>query len=720
MEETESNFKELLVDFSRWYDGLGYINMLKVLYTDHVPDYTDLIGATKGMPLLQKLIGSGNLSSTNLGILYDTIKVTGQFGFKSKIVLQPLQRLEEHKVSKFTRYKQFLLKLGMKLTREDIDMLDARHNDMPLLKDYKDSWHLILHLEQRKGLCEENIGNFIEGLPSYLAVKALLEDSREASTSKRPMLSEGNEEPSTSKRPKLNEGFPSISANSAGLSDEDKVIREYLLSRQLRVCRNAKCFTPATWNTAYHLDIADMFTDLDLLKEGAMNDVVGECSSRRVKLELERLDIFGNNFSNIDVSSFISLFITPKLNVLNLINYSLSSDIINDIVRECSSRGIKFELQQLNISDNNLSNIDWSSFTSLFITPKLSTLNMRTCNLFGDILNDSVRMCSSRGVKLVLKKLIISDNNLSEIDGSSFASLFITPKLNMLDLSDCNLSGDIINDMIRECLSRGVKLELQKLDISGNNLSSIDVSLFASVFVTPKLSTLNMSNCSLSGDIINNMISVYSSRGFKLELQQLYISSNKLSTVDGASLASLFITSKLNVFHLKSCILSGDIIDDMVRECSSMGVKLKLKFLNISGNRLCNIDGSSFASLFITPKLSTLNMRNCSLSGDIINYMVSECSSTEVKLELQQLYISSNNLSTVDGSSFASLFITPKLNVLVLNDCSLSGDIINDMVRECSSREVKLKLKFLDISGTVIVSVILMGLHLHPYSLHVN
>ncbi|XP_033121418.1 uncharacterized protein LOC117120514 isoform X4 [Anneissia japonica] len=291
MEETESNFKELLVDFSRWYDGLGYINMLKVLYTDHVPDYTDLIGATKGMPLLQKLIGSGNLSSTNLGILYDTIKVTGQFGFKSKIVLQPLQRLEEHKVSKFTRYKQFLLKLGMKLTREDIDMLDARHNDMPLLKDYKDSWHLILHLEQRKGLCEENIGNFIEGLPSYLAVKALLEDycavfycsyvccshsqflvscadSREASTSKRPMLSEGNEEPSTSKRPKLNEGFPSISANSAGLSDEEKVIREYLLSRQLRVCRTARWFTPATWNNAYHLDIADMFTDLDLLKEG--------------------------------------------------------------------------------------------------------------------------------------------------------------------------------------------------------------------------------------------------------------------------------------------------------------------------------------------------------------------------------------------------------------------------------------------------------------------
>ncbi|XP_033099113.1 uncharacterized protein LOC117102804, partial [Anneissia japonica] len=223
MEETglsEGNFSQLLVDFSRWYDGLGYINMLKVLYTDHVPIYTDLIGATKVMPLLQKLIGSGNLSSTNLGILYDTIKVTGQFGFKSKVVLQPLQRLEEHEVSKFTRYRQFLLKLGMKLTREDIDMLDARHNDMPLLKDYKDSWHLILDLEQRKELCEENIGNFIEGLPSYLAVKSLLEDNRDVSTSKRPMINEGIEEPSTSKRPKLNESNEEPSTSKQPKSNE--------------------------------------------------------------------------------------------------------------------------------------------------------------------------------------------------------------------------------------------------------------------------------------------------------------------------------------------------------------------------------------------------------------------------------------------------------------------------------------------------------------------
>ncbi|XP_033119909.1 uncharacterized protein LOC117119208 [Anneissia japonica] len=300
IEITARNFSQLLVDFSRWYDGLGHVNMLKVLYNnrDHVPIYSKLSEATKVMPLLSMLIGSGNLSQTNLTILYDTIKVTGQFGFNSRIALPPLQRIREHEVSTFTWYRQFLLKLGMQLTEDDIVALDVRYN-MPVLKNYDDSWQLILDLEQRKELCEEKIYNFIEGLPSYLAVKALLEDNRDVSTSKRPMINEGIEEPSTSKRPKLNEsneepstskqpksneetignassnseqgsgkGIPSISSDSSGLCDEDKVIREYLLSRQQRVCSTGRWFTPATWNTAYHLDIADMFTDLDLLKEG--------------------------------------------------------------------------------------------------------------------------------------------------------------------------------------------------------------------------------------------------------------------------------------------------------------------------------------------------------------------------------------------------------------------------------------------------------------------
>ncbi|XP_033116666.1 uncharacterized protein LOC117116685 [Anneissia japonica] len=96
-------------------------------------------------------------------------------------------------------------------------------------------------------------------------------------------------------------GIPSIFSDSSGLCDEDKVIREYLLSRQQRVCSTGRWFTPATWNTAYHLDIADMFTDLDLLKEGKNRekkdakpttlkevlDIIKSTSARKVLIEGE-------------------------------------------------------------------------------------------------------------------------------------------------------------------------------------------------------------------------------------------------------------------------------------------------------------------------------------------------------------------------------------------------------------------------------------------------
>ncbi|XP_033116096.1 uncharacterized protein LOC117116218, partial [Anneissia japonica] len=461
-----------------------------------------------------------------------------------------------------------------------------------------------------------------------------------------------------------------------------------------------------TTSCAVHLLAnAPQLTDLNLDASCAMNDLIREFSSRGVKLELENLSICDGNLSNTDGSSFASLFITPKLNRLNLSNCTLSGDIINDMIRECSSRGVKLKLKTLLISANNLGNIDGSLFASLFITPEQEILDLRDCTLSGAIINDMIRECSSRGVKLKLRTLDISSNNLSNIDGSSFSSLFIiTPQLNTLNLSNCTLSGDIINDMIRECSSRGVKLELWKLDISNNNnnLSNIDGSLFSSLFIAPTLNILNLSNCTLSGDIINDMIRECSSRGVKFELGTLDISNNNLSNIDGSSFASLFIiTPKLYILNLSNCTLSGDIINDMIRECSSRGVRLEIWLsIDISGNNLSNIDGSSFASLFITPKLNVLNLSNCTLSGDIINDVIRECLSRGVKLELGSLDISNNNLSNIDGSSFASLFIiTPILNRLFLCNCTLSGDIINDMIRECSSRGVKLVLKYLDISS---------------------
>ncbi|XP_033121719.1 uncharacterized protein LOC117120748 [Anneissia japonica] len=228
--------------------------MLKVLYNnrDHVPIYNELSEATKVISLLSMLIGSGNLSPTNLTILYDTIKVTGQFGFNSRIILPLIQRIREHEVTKFSWYRQFLFKLGTVLTEDDIVALDVRYN-LPLLKNYNDSWHLILDLEQKNKLCEEKIDDFIEGLPSCLAVKSLLEGIKEASTSNRAKVNEGNEF-----------GLQSSTKPLDLPSKEDIIIKDFLMKTQQQIYRDLKRMTPSIWHKNHVVDIAETFTELIL------------------------------------------------------------------------------------------------------------------------------------------------------------------------------------------------------------------------------------------------------------------------------------------------------------------------------------------------------------------------------------------------------------------------------------------------------------------------
>ncbi|XP_033107147.1 uncharacterized protein LOC117109028 [Anneissia japonica] len=434
-----------------------------------------------------------------------------------------------------------------------------------------------------------------------------------------------------------------------------------------------------------------------------VNDMMRECCSAGVKLELIELNIHDNNLSNIDGSLLASLLvIAPILRILKMSGCSLSGVIVNDMMRECCSAEVKLNLMKLNISDNNLSNIDGSLLASLLaIASTLSTLNMSDCSLSGVIVNDMMRECCSKGVKTELNVLDISDNNLSNIDGSLLASLLvIAPILRILNMSGCSLSDVIVNDMMRECCSAGVKLELMELNISDNNLSNIDGSLLASLLViAPKLSTLNMSGCSLSGVIVNDMMRECCSAGVKLKLLKLNIGGNNLSNIDNSLLASLLVIApKLIGLYMSGCSLSGVIVNDMMRECCSAGVKLELIELNISGNNLSNIDGSLLASLLvIAPMLRILNMSGCSLSGVIVNDMMRECCSAGVTLYLMELNISNNNLSNIDGSLLASLLvIAPTLRTLNMSGCSLSGVIVNDMMRECCSRRVKLKLNQLD------------------------
>ncbi|XP_033121175.1 uncharacterized protein LOC117120272 [Anneissia japonica] len=179
----ETSKKATFADFklfvSNWYDEHIPINMLKVLFKDHVENTFALHISSKTITLMNMLITSGSLSPTDLTLLYDTIKATKQFGLEQEIQnempsFQIAKNIRDNVITKFTVHRQRLVKLGMALTPSDVqkisDLCEVKHTD---------SWSLIMDLEHNMVICEENMTAFIEKLKKhklYQAVKALTED----------------------------------------------------------------------------------------------------------------------------------------------------------------------------------------------------------------------------------------------------------------------------------------------------------------------------------------------------------------------------------------------------------------------------------------------------------------------------------------------------------------------------------------------------------------
>ncbi|XP_071948917.1 NLR family CARD domain-containing protein 4-like [Antedon mediterranea] len=313
--------------------------------------------------------------------------------------------------------------------------------------------------------------------------------------------------------------------------------------------------------------------------------------------------------------------------------------------------------------------------------------DMHNSNLTGDVMNETIRECSYRGFELTLHALNISDNYFSDIDGVLLGKFLSTsPNLIKLGMHDCQLSGNIMNYMI--LTYKGNELRLQELDIGNNDISDIDgTSLGTYLSKCPKLVKLRMYDCKLSGNVMNEMMRAHARD--KLELQELDIRNNDISDIDGALLGTyLSKCPKLVKLYMDNCKLSGNVMYIMMIMHSRN--ELELQELNFTNNDISGIDGALLGTyLSKCPKLIKLYMVNCELSSNVMNEMMRV--HARDKLELQELDIRNNDISDIDNTLLGTyLSKCPKLVKLRMYDCNLSGDVAYIVVRECNNRRIML------------------------------
>ncbi|XP_033107882.1 uncharacterized protein LOC117109606 [Anneissia japonica] len=181
-EVTDENFGSLKLEVSKWFDKRRYgVSMLKVLYRDRVKNTSELYGCSKTMDIIELLIGAGHLTPTNLTILYETIKLTQQFGLGQLIKdrhpsFQIPEDIRNIAIDNFTLHRQRLVNLGMALSFSEIQHISGLYSVAE--EHAADSWSLIMDLEQRMKISEGEMESFIENMRKInfpKAVKALTE-----------------------------------------------------------------------------------------------------------------------------------------------------------------------------------------------------------------------------------------------------------------------------------------------------------------------------------------------------------------------------------------------------------------------------------------------------------------------------------------------------------------------------------------------------------------
>ncbi|XP_033111380.1 uncharacterized protein LOC117112413 [Anneissia japonica] len=364
-------------------------------------------------------------------------------------------------------------------------------------------------------------------------------------------------------------------------------------------------------------------------------------------------------------------------------------------------RILSAEMDKLNLKYKYTSvNLDIKSNSSFFIHfLKYANTLSKLCvqQLTANNLENLVNLLDEN-MTLHWKDVDFSGNNLSTISGRTLAKLLkISPDLIHIDMSHCSLSGSVVNEMMEECDRMNVVLKDNILILKGNHdFSDIDGKSLAELVRVLDQTNFKWSYYSLTADNLQKLVeSIGLNRNFTVH--NVNLSNINLSSISGKALACFVkIFPYLYRLDLSQCNLSGSIVNEMVEECGRMNVVLKDNMLNLKGNDLSDIDGKSLAEIV---RVVNLKWSDYSLTPGNLQKLV-ESIGLNRNLTLRNVDLSNINLSSISGKTLACFVkICPCLYRLDLSQCNLSVSIVNEMMEECGRMNVVLKDNMLNLEG---------------------
>ncbi|XP_033121423.1 uncharacterized protein LOC117120519 [Anneissia japonica] len=486
------------------------------------------------------------------------------------------------------------------------------------------------------------------------------------------------------------------------------------------------------------------------LSSRIVNEMMEECCRMNVVLKDNMLSLKGNDLSDIDGKSLAELVMVVRKSyyedgIFSWSDYSLTAGNLEMLV-ESVGENITLNWDSINLSGINLSSISGKTLACVFkISPHLIHIDMSNCSLSGRIVNEMMEECCRINVVLKDNMLSLKGNDLSDIDGTSLAELFrvicqfdsdyyYDYENGIFSWSDYFLTAGNL-EMLVESVGENITLNWEVINLSRINLSSISGKTLARLFkISPDLDNIDMSYCSLSGRIVNEMMEECCRINVVLKDNMLSLKGNDLSDIDGTSLAELvrvicqfdsdyYYDYENGIFSWSDYFLTAGNLEMLV-ESVGENITLNWEVINLSRINLSSVSGKTLARLFkISPDLDNIDMSNCSLSGRIVNEMMEECCRIYVVLKDNMLSLKGNDLSDIDGKSLAELVrvvkkscdaltlskfgqpIDKNVHVIVRwSDYSLKADNLEKLV-ESVGENITLNWQFIDLSNINLSSI---------------
>ena len=378
-------------------------------------------------------------------------------------------------------------------------------------------------------------------------------------------------------------------------------------------------------------------------------------------LGLKELYIHDNDFQ-----TSVAIILKALKEISTLTKLYLNNSLITKEAAEDLANTIKnnTNLQELRIDNNNLGLSAAPILQALKDNCNLKKLNLENNNMTEQVAEDLANVIKNNQS---LEELYLSNNNFKTSVAVILKALKEKSVLKKLRLSKNLMTKEAVEDL-SDVIKNNTHLE--QLYVADNKLGIQAAVILQALSNSSKIKSLNLSNNSMTEQLIGDLINVIRNN---LDLEELYLYNNDLRSSAFKILQALKEKSILTILHLNNNLMTGEVAEDLAAVIENNS---SLEELSIGKNKFGLSAGTILQALQKHSRLKVLNLSDNNLTAHVAEELATMINNN---LGLEELYIYDNDFQTSVAIILKALKEISTLTRLYLNNSLMTEEAAEDL-----------------------------------------